>query len=154
MKLPEAPSSFRPSNSPARLARYLTVGTLGTIVDVALFTVLSLLFGIPTLAANTVSYSAGIVNNYTLHRRWTYGNCSHKAVGRQFIQFAAISLSALALNNLMVMQLAPRLATQLVTPAYAIVIAKASATGVGMAWNYVANNCWTFEDATKHGGQL
>lgn len=132
---------------------YLIVGLLGTLIDVGLFTALHVVLGVPTLAANTTSYSAGIVNNYVLHRYWTYGGRSRKAVGVQFVQFTAVSLSALAVNNLLVLLLAPQLGTLLASPAYGDLMAKACATAVGLCWNYLANNFWTFGDVTMKGAQ-
>ncbi|MCA1554460.1 MAG: GtrA family protein, partial [Chloroflexi bacterium] len=54
--------------------RFLTVGMLNTVLDVALFSALHGLVAMPTLPANTLAYSAGIVNSFALHRRWTYAH--------------------------------------------------------------------------------
>jgi putative flippase GtrA len=138
----QANTTFRP------LGRFLTVGMLGTLLDIGLFTLLRVQFGVPTLTANTISYSAGIVNNYVLHRLWTFTDRPRKAVGAQFTQFAVVSLSALLLNNLLVALLAPGFAVLFTAPAYGDVLAKVCATGVGLCWNFLANNFWTFRDPT------
>lgn len=132
-----------------RLGRFMTVGAIGTLLDFGLFTALRILLGLPVLGANTLSYSAGIVNNYTLHRHWTYGGRSRKTVGLQFAQFAAVSLCALAVNTLVVVLLAPPLGARLGSTALGDVLAKVYATGVGMCWSYLVNNFWTFRDATR-----
>lgn len=46
-----------------RFIRFAIVGLLGTGVDFGLFFVLKGLLGLPTVLANTFSYSAGILNN-------------------------------------------------------------------------------------------
>jgi putative flippase GtrA len=126
--------------------RFLVVGALGTLVDVALFAALHGLLGAPALAANTLSYSAGIANNYFLHRRWTYAHRQSKRGGRQVSQFVGVSLSAMAANHLIVLLLAPTLAGLAGDPAIGAVLAKLCATGVGMGWNFAANHWWTFRD--------
>jgi putative flippase GtrA len=133
-------------------ARFMLVGALGTFVDVALFTVLHVLLGAPPLAANTLSYSAGIVNNYFFHRTWTFALRPQKAAGRQFTQFAGVSLSALVANNLIVLLLAPALGALFAEPALGAIFAKICATGVGMGWNFLANHLWTFQAESTQVG--
>jgi putative flippase GtrA len=131
------------------LAKFLSVGVVGTLVDLALFTALHVMLGAPALAANTVSYSAGIVNNYLLHRHWTYADRAARALGAQFSQFAAVSLSALILNNLLVLVLAHPLGILFAHPGAGDLLAKLCATGVGVCWNFVINNNWTFRSEPR-----
>lgn len=137
-------AAFPSADTLRSAARFALVGALGTLVDFTLFAVLSAQLGAPVLLANTLSYSVGIVNNYFLHRNWTYGNRPRQAAGRQFSQFMVVSLSALALNNLIVYLLAPVFSTLLVNPVLGAACAKICATGVGMGWNFLANHLWTF----------
>jgi putative flippase GtrA len=132
-----------------RVGRFMTVGMVGTLIDVGLFTVLHVLLGVPTLAANTTSYCAGMVNNFILHRRWTFAGRQRKEAGLQFVQFAAVSLTALVVNNLLVLWLSPQLSSLLSSAAYGDISAKICATGVGMCWNFFANNFWTFRSARR-----
>jgi putative flippase GtrA len=136
--------SFETNNTLRCLWRFLAVGTLGTLIDVTLFIVLHALLGVPTLAANTISYSAGIVNNFVLHRRWTYDRQARKALGVQLSQFAAISLSALMMNNLIVLLLAPTFNTFIAHAGYSALFVKVGATALGLGWNFFANRYWTF----------
>lgn len=127
----------------AYLARFAAVGLLGTLLDMALFGLLHLALGLAALPANTLSYSAGIVNNFLLHRRWTYAPSARRPALGQFARFTAVSLSALALNTLVVTLLSPALAQSLPLPTAALA-AKVFATGLGIAWNFLANHLWTF----------
>ena len=124
--------------------RFATVGVLSTLLDVALFSVLHGVAGLPALAANTLSYSSGMVVSFVLHRRWTYAHRPHRALGAQFSQFAAVSLSALLLNNLLVLGLTPWLSTWTGNAALGAIMAKLCATGVGLCWNFLINTRWTF----------
>jgi putative flippase GtrA len=135
---------IRSNDSLRSAARFLAVGALGTLVDLGLFTALNLLMGVPALLANTVSYSAGIVNNYLLHRAWTYSSRPKQAASGQFARFAMVSLSALALNNLLVLILTPLFSEFVFLPGGAALLAKLCAIGVGMVWNFLMNHFWVF----------
>jgi putative flippase GtrA len=45
-----------------RFARFLTVGAAGTLLDFGLLSLLKA-FGLPTLIANSLSFSVGVANN-------------------------------------------------------------------------------------------
>jgi hypothetical protein len=47
--------------------------------------------------------------------------------------------------------LGPPLGVHLGSPALGDTLAKAFATGVGLGWNYLANNFWTFREAAMRG---
>ncbi len=122
------------------LSRFLTVGVMSTLIDFSLFTLLHGFFAVPTLSANTLSYTAGIVNGFVLHRRWTYAQRVSRTIGARFTLFAVVSLSALLLNNLIVLLLAPPLGVLLADPSLGALVAKASATAVGLCWNFAFNH--------------
>lgn len=134
----------------ARFGRFATVGALTTGIDLVLFLILREGFGLPTLLANTISYSTGIIVNFTLNRRWTYTGATPKAVWLQFLQFCAVSLTGLALNNLLVLLLDKPLATLFAASAIRGVISKMIATGGSMTWNYLLNWRWTFRARRIH----
>lgn len=125
-------------------ARFLLVGMLGTLIDFSIFAFLNLQLGMTALLANTLSYSAGIINNYAFHRRWTFVHRPQKAAGKQFLRFAVASLSALAVNNLIVLALALPLGALFGSSALGAVFAKICAIVVGLSWNFLANYLWTF----------
>lgn len=124
--------------------RFALVGALGTLIDFTLFFAAQLVFNLPFLAANTISYSAGIVNNYYFHRTWTFTYRPQKAVSKQFALFVMISLTALMINSMMVYLLTPVLTVLLLEPALAAPLAKICATVTGLGWNFFANHFWTF----------
>ncbi|MFN8533214.1 MAG: GtrA family protein [Dehalococcoidia bacterium] len=138
---------------PTRLARFVTVGALGTVLDVGLFTVLRGLVGIPAVPANVLSYSAGIVNNYLLHRSWTFGDAPRKLVPLQFAQFGTVAISALALNTGLVALLVGPLGGLAGSETVGDLLAKVVATVSGVAWSFAAQSAWTFR-ATGKGASL
>ena len=128
-----------------RFIRFLTVGAAGTFLDFSLLSLLKFL-GFPTLFANSISFSAGVINNFTWNRLWTFADAKHSDWRRQLVQFLLVSLAGLALNNTIVLLLEVPFGTLLGQPDYGYLPAKVVATGVVVFWNYFANCYWTFRD--------
>lgn len=127
-----------------RFSRFLAVGAVGTLLDFSLLTLLKLA-GLPTLLANSLSFTAGLVNNFTWNRLWTFGDVIQPDWRRQLVQFTAVSLVGLALNNLIVLSLEGIFGAMLNQPDWGYLPAKVIATGVVVFWNYFANRMWTFK---------
>lgn len=127
-----------------RFARFLAVGALGTLLDFGLLSLLKAI-GLATLPANSLSFSAGVINNFTWNRLWTFADVNHAGWGRQLAQFTLVSLAGLALNNAIVLLLEIPLGMLLGQPDLGYLPAKVVATGVVVFWNYFANRCWTFK---------
>jgi putative flippase GtrA len=132
-----------------RFSRFLLVGAVGTCLD---FSLLALLknAGLGTILANSLSYSAGIMNNFVWNRRWTFQITGRKGVLKQFMQFALVSLVGLVLNDVIVSSLESVFDRILpvVIPGY--MAAKLAATLLVLFWNYAANRQWTFRAAPSH----
>ena len=137
-----------PNKELTRFSRFLTVGALGTLLDFGLLTMLKLA-GLPTLFANSLSFTAGLINNFTWNRLWTFRDAAQANWQKQLVQYALVSLVGLALNDLLVLSLETVLGTWLGQPAWGYLPAKVVATGVVVFWNYFANRTWTFR-VTPH----
>lgn len=131
-----------------RASRFAIVGMIGTLIDLTIFTLLHLTFSVPVLVANTISYGVGIINNFILHRRWTWAD-RHQAFGTQFSQFIVVSIGAWILNDAIVAYCGPLFNSTLVHSGYGELFAKVCATIVTMGWNFLANNFWTFRLAPQ-----
>ena len=127
-----------------RFSRFLAVGAVGTLLDFSLLTLLKLA-GLPTLLANSLSFTAGLVNNFTWNRLWTFGDAMQTDWRQQLAQFTTVSLIGLALNNIIVLSLESILGSMLGQPDWGYLPAKVIATGVVVFWNYFANRMWTFK---------
>ena len=136
------PQTFN-SKELERFARFLTVGALGTFLDFSLLSILKAL-GLSTLIANSLSFSAGVVNNFTWNRLWTFADAKGSDWRKQLVQFLLVSLVGLALNNAIILWLETPLGQFLGRPNYGYLPAKVIATGVVVFWNYFANRYWTF----------
>jgi putative flippase GtrA len=131
-----------------RFSRFLTVGAVGTLLDFSLLTLLKLA-GLPTLFANTFSFAAGLINNFTWNRLWTFGDAENTDWRKQLAQFAAVSAIGLVLNNIIVLSLERMLGAILGQPEWGYLPAKVIATGAVVFWNYFANRKWTFGNLTR-----
>lgn len=127
-----------------RLSRFLAVGAVGTILDFSLLTMLKLA-GLPTLFANSFSFTAGLINNFTWNRLWTFNDGIPTDWRKQFAQFALVSLFGLVLNNIIVLSLESIFGNMLGQPEWGYLPAKVIAIGVVVFWNYFANRMWTFK---------
>jgi putative flippase GtrA len=124
-----------------QFVRFMVVGLGGTLVDFSLLSLFKYL-GMPTLPANTLSFSAGIINNFIWNRNWTFSDLHQQNWQKQLLQFTTISLVGLLINNLLMLLLEAPLSIYFHDWAY--VPAKILATGVVVFWNYFGNRCWTF----------
>jgi putative flippase GtrA len=127
------------------ISRFLTVGAVGTVLDFSLLTLLKM-SGLPTIFANSVSFTAGLLNNFTWNRLWTFKDGIQTGWHKQFVQFTLISLFGLALNNIIVISLEGVLGNVFGHPEWGYIPAKFIATGVVVFWNYFANRMWTFNN--------
>lgn len=143
-RLLRAAGSFVARETVWALGRFGAVGVLNTVVDLSLFALLSSVLALPLLPANTLAYSAGIANSFVWNRRWTFAHRPRQGIGRQFARFAVVSVSALVLNDLLVVSLAPWLGALLGDRGLGLAAAKLGATGASLIWNFTLNNRWTF----------
>ncbi len=136
---------IRPSPELTRFARFLTVGALGTLLDFGLLAALKYA-GVATILANSFSFTAGVINNFTWNSRWTFADLRRRDanLGAKFFQFLLVSLVGLALNNAIVLLLETPLGALIGSADFGYVPAKIIATGVVVFWNYFANRNWTF----------
>lgn len=128
-----------------RFIRFLSVGAIGTILDFSLLTLLKTI-SFPTLLANTASFTAGVINNFTWNRLWTFADTKHADWRKQLAQFLIVSLIGLGLNNAIILLLETPLGSLLGYSEYGYLPAKVIATGVVVFWNYFANRYWTFNE--------
>jgi putative flippase GtrA len=128
-----------------RFVCFLIVGVSGTLLDFGLLTLLKM-GGFATLVANSLAFSAGLVNNFTWNRLWTYSDSRRKGWAVQLGQFMVVSLVGLTLNNAIVLLFEAPFGALLNHPELGYLPAKLLATGVIVFWNFFLNRYWTFND--------
>jgi putative flippase GtrA len=133
-----------------RFFKFLIVGSIGFVVDFGTLTLLIEVFNFPTLVANTCSFSAALVSNFTFNRYWTYPDSRQKKLTAQLGQFGLVNIVGLVINNTLLFLLESpfdSLTTSLgLLGGRGYIPAKAVATIVVLFWNFFVNRYWTYND--------
>jgi putative flippase GtrA len=148
-----------------RFLKFSFVGVTGTIVDFGVMNLMSLVFHLPLLWAQGISFTIAVVNNFLWNRYWTYPDSRSKRAPHQLVQFVLINLVGILvrtpliswLNNLILKGL-NNAAIRL--PLENFVISQNAALAVSILiilfWNFFANRYWTYGDVpigTNNDGQ-
>ncbi|MDX1686754.1 MAG: GtrA family protein [Candidatus Promineifilaceae bacterium] len=140
-----------PEREAERFFKFLIVGTVGFGVDFGLLTFLVEIVGLEPVVANTFSFSAAVVSNFTLNRYWTYPDSRSKRRRIQLLQFGMVSIIGLVINNLILFLLQHPF-DGLLRAVHApqgldgYIPAKMVATIVVLFWNFFINRFWTYND--------
>lgn len=130
-------------NTLIQFFRYVFVGGLATVVD---WGISALLFYIVfdcnyAVAANTLSFAAGLVTNYLLSTMWIFKKSKVKSKTVEFIGFTLIGIVGLLITAAVTLLFRHWLIA--VTMAYQI-IAKIAATAISFLWNFFARKIFLF----------
>ena len=149
-----------------RFVKFLIVGTLGFAIDFGLLAILVEVVGVPRLveevtglsptigliAANTISFTAAVLSNFSLNRYWTYPESRTKRKRVQLPQFTLVSVVGLLLNNAILALLHTPFDRLLVNfkgmpiAVNGYIPAKIVATVVVLFWNFFINRYWTYSN--------
>lgn len=127
----------------SRFFRFATVGAIGMVVDLSILNTLVKLAGWPLLYANSISFSAAVLNNFTWNRRWTFPESRSRPVHTQLPQFALVNVLGLLINNLVLLAVYHLIRGWIPDP-WNYNLAKVFAIGVVLFWNFGANRLWTY----------
>lgn len=136
-----------------RFVKFATVGAIGMVVDLTVLNVLYRLV-LPVLVpglsdevrlimANSISFSVAVLSNFTWNRLWTFPESRQRPLGRQLVQFTVVNVIGLGINNL-VLWLVFQVTQQFLPDPFDYNVAKITAIGVVLFWNYGANRLWTY----------
>ncbi len=126
-----------------RFFRFATVGAIGMVVDLSILNALVKLAGWPLLYANSVSFSAAVLNNFTWNRLWTFPESRSRPIRTQLPQFALVNILGLLINNLVLLAVYHLIRSWIPDP-WNYNLAKVLAIGVVLFWNFGANRLWTY----------
>ena len=91
---------LKDSKERGRFLRFMVVGTIGAVIDLGTFNLLSSVLGVPALFAQAVSFSLAVVSNFLWNRYWTYPDSRNKPVVSQLGQFLIVSVIGLTIRTL------------------------------------------------------
>jgi len=80
--------------------KFAFVGALNTLVDVAVFSILLFVFGVPKEVSQFFSYSAGILNSLIFNSKWTFKS-DKKLDTKQILKFMAVNVPLMILSIIM-----------------------------------------------------
>ncbi len=99
IRIPPAISRLlRRDRASGQAVRFLIVGLLNTVVDLGAFYLLTLIPGLPDIAAKTISYILGICNSFVWNKYWTFSAKGSGRTGREFGVFFLVNLPPLIVN--------------------------------------------------------
>jgi len=135
-----------------RFLKFATVGAMGAVTDFTLLNLLIQVAGLIEWQANAVSFTAAVIQNFLLNRRWTFPESRDRHAGRQLSQFVLVSVIGLGINMLVFLTIHHGLEGWWIrligqehlgfTISYNF--AKLFAIGVVLFWNFAANRLWTY----------
>jgi len=137
-----------------RFSKFLVVGFTGFVVDFGTLNLL-LAFGVVFWLAQSCSFFAAVVNNFTWNRYWTYPDSRTKPILRQLGMFAVLSLIGYAIRTPIALLLYGPYSALLqstfgMPPDTAALLGKnmavATAVLVVLFWNFFSNRFITYSD--------
>ena len=150
-------------SNPRRIERFIKfaiVGTIGAVVDFAVFNIMKLVFEevglgsgwntpasprqIQLAVANTISFSAAVISNFTWNRLWTFPESRERPLGTQLLQFTIVNITGLLINTLILVGMDQYVLQHILPERLSYNIAKAFAICVVLFWNFGMNLIWTY----------
>jgi putative flippase GtrA len=143
-----------------RFVKFGIVGIIGMVVDFSVLNVMKLVFEgiglgegarlplepreIQLVAANTLSFSAAVLSNFTWNRLWTFPESRERPLGTQLVQYTVVNVAGWAINTVLLVVMDQAVFQHLVSPRLSYNLAKAFAIGVVLFWNFGINRLWTY----------
>jgi putative flippase GtrA len=145
-----------------RFLKFSVVGTIGAVVDFGTLYLLHVVVGLPIVLANTCSFTAAVLSNFTWNRYWTYPDSRSKPIRIQLAQFFVVNIAGWGINTGILVLLRYPCVSLVGTATRALALsltpetlyklgynlAKAIATGVVLFWNFFVNRFWTYSDVS------
>lgn len=129
-----------------RFVKFAIVGGFGAIVDFSVLNLLVLAFDWDKFYANIVSVSCAIISNFWWNRHWTFPESREHDIHISFGKFALVNLIGLGINQAVFVLTDTYIFDPLFAHPIDYNIAKATAIGIVLFWNFFANRKWTYRD--------
>ncbi|MBV9290732.1 MAG: glycosyltransferase family 2 protein [Hyphomicrobiales bacterium] len=120
--------------------QFLVVGAIGTVVNLAVLTMLSG-FGSPKTLALGGGIVTSLISNFLLNRRFTFSHARHENLWRQFAGFVSASLIGMVLNYAVALTLA---SGPLADRPFGLQIAALAGIAAGLLFNFVGSRYFVF----------
>jgi putative flippase GtrA len=144
-----------------RFVKFAIVGIIGMVVDFVMLNIMKLTFEsiglgegwnvalepheIQLVVANTISFSAAVLSNFTWNRLWTFPESRERPLGTQLLQYIVVNVLGWGINTLLLVVMDQYVFQHFVSDRLSYNLAKAFATGVVLFWNFGINRIWTYK---------
>ena len=118
-----------------RLIKFGVVGISGMVIDFGFTWLCKEKLKWNKYLSNSIGFTLAVINNFILNRNWTFENTN--AVAPQFLRFLLVSLSGLAINNLLLYFFIKKTNRN-------FYFLKLVTIGIVFLWNYFINLFFTF----------
>jgi putative flippase GtrA len=138
-----------------RFLKFSFVGITGTIVDFGIMNLLRLVFEVPLVWAQAISFICAVINNFLWNRHWTYPESKSRSAHKQLAQFFIINIIGIAIRTPLVPWFNDIISELLRNNNWKIPLsnkvisqnlALAISIGIVTLWNYFANRYWTYNN--------
>ncbi|MEA3328057.1 MAG: GtrA family protein [Chloroflexota bacterium] len=148
-------SLIRNKHERIRFLRFSVVGITGAIVDFGVMNLLRLVFNVPLVWSQGISFICAVINNFLWNRYWTYPESRTKSAPKQLIQFFIINIIGILIRTPLVPWLDKMFLTLLSKTTFKLplenfIISQNFALAISICiiifWNFFANRYWTYSD--------
>lgn len=129
-----------------RFTKFMIVGGIGALIDFGVLNLLIGVFGWDKYLSNVVSVSCAIVSNFWWNRHWTFPESREHDLHKSFAKFASVNLIGLGINQIVFFLADYFIFDPMFDHPLDYNLAKLTAVGVVLFWNFFANRKWTYRD--------
>ncbi len=117
--------------------KFAFVGGIGTLVNIIILYLLTEKAGIYYIISAIFSFIVAMTSNFILNKIWTFKESIKLNVGKKYLQFGLVSITALIVNLFFLYAF-----TEFLGIYY--IISQVLAIGVALIINFLGNKIWTF----------
>ena len=115
------------------------VGAIGTFVNLSILYFLTEMVNIYYIISEIIAFSASVINNYILNKKWTFNEKLKENIGRKYFKYVITCLLSLFVNLFILFILVEFYD-------FWYIFAEIVAIGGAFLINFVGNKLWTFNN--------
>lgn len=133
------------------LIKFGIVGVVNTLLDMVIYFILTMYFGMFKYMAQTISYLIAMIHSYIVNRFWTFGRRGKVESASEPVKFVVVNLISLGISYLCFYLIGFWTQNLDVSDNMRILIEKLIVTPAVMIVNFILNKIWVFQEE-KHEG--
>ena len=151
---------FTKKSDQKRFSKFLIVGTISSFIDFGFMNLFTLVFDIPLIVAQALSFLIAVLGSYMFNRFWIYPDSRSKSPYHQLMLFMLINLVGIAIRTFSIPIINQLINSLLIYSSinlqlrYKDIISHnaslAFVVGLVLLWNSFANRFWTFSDVSSN----